>query len=93
MKNTFNLVWVILIEAFDDHRDALATTDTGCCEAMFLVSAFQFVKQGDHQTRPGCAQRVPQRDRAAIDVYLFAIQPKFLLDSEILCGKGFVHLN
>src|SRR5215469_15676704 len=42
-QDTCNLVWVILFEAFDDNRDALATTDTGGCEAMFLVSAFQFV--------------------------------------------------
>src|SRR5215475_14634921 len=62
-------------KCFHDHRNALPTTDTGRRQPVFLLAAAQFVEQRDHQSRAGRAQRVTQRDGAAIDVDLLAIQP------------------
>lgn len=46
-----------------------------------------------NQTRSGGAQRMPQRNHAAVDVGPFAIKPEFLLDSEVLRGEGLVNFD
>src|SRR5205085_222418 len=43
--------------------------------------------------RTGCAQRMAERNRAAIDVHLLSIEPELLLDGEVLRGKCFVDLE
>ena len=42
---------------------------------------------------PVMPERMAERDRAAVDVGLVAIEAELLLDGQILAGKGLVHLD
>ncbi len=51
------------------------------------------MQQRDHQPRPRRAQRMPQRDRAAIHVHLLAIQSQFFFYRQILRRERLVRFN
>src|SRR4051812_14227040 len=55
-------------QALEDHGHALAAADAHGLEAELLVPALQAVEQRRGDPRTGGAERVAQRDRAAVDV-------------------------
>src|SRR4029077_8626059 len=57
-----------LSDAFDDGGDAHPAADAERGQAPAEVAAFELVDQGPEDHRPGGAQRVAHRDRAAVDV-------------------------
>ena len=67
-----------LVHALHHHRNSLPAADAGRRQAVLLLSAAEFVQQRNHQPRAGRAQRMSQSDRAAVDVYFFAIEARVL---------------
>src|SRR5208282_212975 len=81
------------LQAFDDDGNPLPAPDTRGRQPVLAFAATKLVHQRDNQACTGCAQRMAERDRAAIHVYFIAIKPKFLLHSEILRRESLVHLH
>ena len=63
----------------DDHRDALAAADAGRGDAVALAAAPQLEHQRQQQPRAGGAERMAERDRAAVDVGPVAVEAELLL--------------
>ena len=57
-------------QSFDHHRHALTAADAHRLEAERGVGLLQVVDQGGHDAGAGHAERVAERDRAAVDVEL-----------------------
>src|SRR3954447_19226876 len=56
------------LDALDDRAGAEAAAAAHRHEAYLLVRALELVQEGGDQPRAGGAERVPERDRAAVDV-------------------------
>ena len=81
------------IERFDDHRDALTAADAGGRHAVLLAAPPQLEQQRQQQARAAGAERMAERDRAAVDVDLVAIEAQLLLAREILRRERLVDLD
>src|SRR5262245_6049722 len=77
----------------DQDRDALAAADAGRGDAEALLAAPELQEERQDQARAGRAERVPERDRAAVDVDLVAVEAELLLDAEVLRREGLVDLE
>src|SRR6185369_13936559 len=77
----------------DQDRDALAAADAGRGDAEALLAAPQLQHERQDQTRARRAERVPERDRAAVDVDLVTVQAELLLAAEVLGREGLVDLD
>src|SRR5206468_2596024 len=53
----------------------------------------KLVQHGQHQSRARRAERMAERNRAAVDVGAFTVKPKLTLNREVLAGEGFVHFD
>src|SRR5207244_7541080 len=80
-------------ERFDDHRRALAAADAGRAEPEPLLVAAQGVEEVDRDARAGGGERMADRDGAAVDVGLLAVETQLLFDGEVLRGERLVHLD
>src|SRR5688572_9361439 len=69
--------------AADAHRD----------HAVAAAAPFQLAQDGRRQLRPRAAQRVAERDGAAVDVDAFGVEPERLDDGEALRGERLVELD
>src|SRR5207248_5433417 len=58
------------LQPLDDHGHALAAADAHGLETDGLVQRLQVVDEGGHDAGPGLAERVAQRDGAAVRVEL-----------------------
>src|SRR5205085_6509267 len=76
--------------AFDAHRDAHAAADAQRREALFGVALLHLEQQRGQHARAGRADRMPDRDRAAVDVDLVGIPAKVLVDRAGLRGERLV---
>ena len=61
--------------------------------ALVRVAALHFVQQRHQNAATGRANRVPDGDRATIDVDPGRVNAQFLVDGTGLGGKGFVQLE
>src|SRR5271165_1418718 len=84
---------LVIPQVLDDHRNALPAADARSREPIFPLAAAQLVHQRNNQPRSGRAQRMPERNRAAIHVDFVAIKPQFFFNRKILRGEGLVHLD
>src|SRR5882672_7706658 len=75
------------------HGDAHAAADAQRGEALLGVALLHLVEQGRQHARARGADRMAERDRAAIDVELRWIEAEFLADGQRLRGEGFVGLD
>src|SRR5919204_52230 len=80
-------------DPLDDRRDPLPAADAERGEAVALLTLAQLVHQRQREARAGCAERMAQRDRAAIHVRALAIEPEVLLHREVLRREGLVDLD
>src|SRR3954470_9688114 len=81
------------VERFNDHGNALPAADACGRQAAPPAAPAQLEQHGQHQARPAHAERMAERDRAAIDVHLVAIEAELFFDGEILPGEGFVDFD
>src|SRR5262245_13503462 len=58
------------VHSFDDRGDALADADAHGCQAVAAAALLHFMDQRRHDARAAAAERVPQRNGAAVDVEL-----------------------
>src|SRR6267154_486133 len=75
------------------HRDAHAAADAERGEALLGIAPLHLVQQRHQHARTGSADRMAERDRAAVDVDLGGIPAEVLVDGASLCGKGLVGLD
>src|SRR6185437_8944091 len=54
--------------ALDEHRAALAAANADCRDTAAAATALQYAEQVQHDACTRCANRMSQRDRAAVDV-------------------------
>jgi hypothetical protein len=76
-----------------NNRDALSAADARRGQTIPAAATGQFVEQSQDQTRSSRAQRMSQRNRAAVRISPFAIKSEFLLDREVLRREGFIHFD
>src|SRR5215207_9487129 len=84
---------VYLSLSFKDNCDALAAAYARGGETVATAATLQFVERGQNQARARSAERVAERDCAAVDVRLRAVEPEFLLDREVLARERLVDFD
>src|SRR5690349_10050430 len=65
-----------IAKGLDDDGDTLAAADAGCGKTVAQAFAAQFIQHGDDEARAGSAERMSERDGAAVHVGFVAIQPQ-----------------
>src|SRR5258708_17417373 len=75
------------------HRDTHAAADAKGREALLEVAPLHLMEQRHQHTGARGADRVAERDRAAVDVDLGRIPAQVLVDRASLCGKRLVGLD
>src|SRR6266566_5888908 len=78
---------------FNNRCDPLPTTDAKGGNTILQVIAPQFVHQRKRHTSAACRQRVTNRDSAAVDICLIALQAQFFLHGKILRGECLIDLH
>src|SRR5947209_13270289 len=83
------------LHPFERERDSLADTDAHGGKRARAAAAPELLGRGQRQPRAGHAERVAERDRAAIGVYVRRIvgKAKLAQDREALRGEGFVQFD
>ncbi len=76
--------------ALDAHRNAHAAADAKRGEALLGVALLHLIDQRGEDARARGADRVADRDRAAVDVDLVGVPAELLADRKRLRGEGFV---
>src|SRR5581483_9181965 len=79
--------------ALEERRLTLADADAERRDAVPAAAPAQLVQQGDDETRPAHAERVPDRDRAAVDVHLRLVEAELANDGERLRRERLVELD
>src|SRR5579871_5174820 len=77
----------------DDGRGAHAAADTQRHQRGLLVGALELVEHGAQNHRAGSAERMAERDRAAIDIDLGIVDVECLNVAQHHRGKGFVEFE
>ena len=80
-------------DGFHDHGDALAAADAGAGNSIAAAATTKFEQQREDEARSGGAERMAERDGAAVDVGFVAVKAKKLFDGEILRSESFVHFD
>src|SRR5262252_4144537 len=75
------------------HRNAHAAANAQRGEAFLGVTLLHFVEQRDQHPRAGRTDRMPQCDRATVDVDLAGVPPEVLVDGAGLGRKRLVGLD
>ena len=57
-----------VLHAFDNHRQALADANAQRYRRVAPAGSLQLPRHRDRQARTGCAERMPDRNRAAIRI-------------------------
>src|SRR5437588_9992774 len=79
--------------ARDAHRNSHAAADAQRREALLGVTLLHFVEQGHQNARARCADRMTERDRAAIDVDPVGVPAEVAVDRAGLRRERLVGLD
>src|ERR1019366_4497023 len=77
----------------DSERNAHAAADAKRGKALFRAAALHFVQKRDKDAGARRADRMADRDRAAIDIHDRRIPTHVLVYGQGLCREGFVRLD
>ena len=77
----------------ESYGRCLTAADTQAGQPAFGIAPHHFMQQGHENTATGCANRMAQGNRAAINVDLAGIPAHFLVDGNRLRREGFVDLH
>src|SRR5262245_1565947 len=83
----------VRLEALDDHRHALAAADAHALHAVARTGLVHAVEERGHDARAGHAERVAERDRAAVHVELPPGDVQLFGRRHHLRGEGLVDLD
>src|SRR4029079_11496991 len=81
------------LATLEEGRLALAHADAHRRDAVATAAAAQLVEEGDDQPGAAHPQRMAERDRAAVDVDLFRVEPELTDHGEALRGERLVQLD
>src|SRR5215217_5806603 len=81
------------VSALEAHRDAHAAADAEGCETLLGVAAPHLVQERDEHARAGRADRVADRDGAAVHVHDRRVPAHVLVDRKRLRGERLVGLD
>src|SRR5438477_12725477 len=81
------------LDALEDRRDPLTAADAERREPVLALSLAELGDERERETRTRRAQRMAERDRAAVHVRLLAIEAELFLDGEVLRRERFVDLD
>src|SRR5262249_11436668 len=81
------------LRPLQQHRDALAAADACGGDAPGLAALRELEQERVDEPGAGGAQRVAERDRAAVHVHPLAVEPQLLLDREELARERLVDLE
>src|SRR6202162_1739564 len=79
--------------ALHAHGNAHAAADAERRKALLGIALLHLVEQRDQYPRPGSADRMPEGDRAAVDVDLGGVPAEILVHRTGLSGGGLVGLH
>ena len=79
--------------ALEERRLALADADAQRREAVAAAAAAQLVRERDDEPGAAHAERMAERDRAAVDVHALLVEPELAHDGEALRGERLVQLD
>src|SRR5437879_5988301 len=88
-----SVFFVASASALDAHGDAHAAADAERGQALLRAALLHLVEQGHQHARTRRADRMAERDGAAIDVDLGRIPAEILVDRAGLRGEGLVRLD
>ena len=77
----------------DSERNAHAAADAERGKALFGAAPLHFVQKRDKDAGARCADRMADRDRAAIDIHDRRIPAHVLVDGQGLRREGFIRLD
>src|SRR5262245_35994577 len=80
-------------EALDGHHDGVAAAEAEAREAARLAALLQRVQQRGQHTRAGAADRVAERDRAAVHVQALRVDLELLAQRDHLHAERLVQLD
>src|SRR5687767_4666410 len=81
------------LDTFDNGCDALTAADAGGGQAALQATAAELQREREQQPGAGHAERMSERDGAAVDVDPVAVQAELLLDRQVLRRKRLVDFN
>ena len=83
------------LHPFQRERDALSDADAHGRQRMAAAAPLQFLGRGQREARAGHAERMAERDRAAVGVHLGSIvgEPELAQHREALRGEGLVQFD
>ena len=83
------------LHALDDQRDALADADAHRAKGVATAATAELVARGGDEPGAACAERMPERDRAAVrvDARIVIGEPVVAGNGKRLCGKRLVQLD
>src|SRR5438046_2298315 len=80
-------------DALEQRRLPLPDPDAQRRQPVAAAPPAELVQKRHDKARAGHPEGVAERDRAAVDVHLFGIQPQLTDDYEALRGEGLVQLD
>src|SRR5438094_3717377 len=89
----FTKLLVSLSEALDGKGYSVAAAEAEGGDAALEVAALQFVEQRDEDARAARADRMAERDGAAIHINFFGIESELARDGDRGDGKRFVQFH
>ena len=81
------------LHSLDDGRNPLADADAHGRQAVAAAAPFHFMDEGSHDSRAAAAERMSQRDGAAIDIEFIQIDAQLASAREHLGRECFVKLD
>src|SRR3954451_1539887 len=90
-----SIMWALILSGrvLDDAGEALADPDAEHGQAVAAAAAAQLVRERAEQAGARAAERVGDRDRAAVDVQLVVVQAELAHRGEHLRGECLVQLD
>src|SRR5664279_2977753 len=88
-----SIIASLRLQILHDHGNALPAADAGGREPIARLSPSQFIEQRDQQARTAGAQRMPQRNGAAVHVGLRRIEAEFFHHGQALRCEGLIQLD
>src|SRR5215472_9912286 len=79
--------------SFHAHRDAHSAADAQRSQSFFRIALLHLMQQRDQHAGARRADRMAERDRAAVDVDLVGVPAEILVDRARLGREGFVRLD
>src|SRR5713226_5169474 len=76
----------LVVHRLDDHRNPLSSANARRRQPIAQSIPPQLIQNRNHQPRPSSSQRMPQRNRPAVDIRLVSLQSQHFFHRQVLRG-------